>query len=77
MTHWTQAGPGAQNSSTVPILVEEIIKNTAGEEVLRTRAELGDVGEREQAFIFKGNSSSFRFSAASADHTTHSFAMPV
>lgn len=53
MTHWTQSGPGEQHGSTVPIVVEEIIKTSAGEEVLRTRAELGDVGEQEHAFILK------------------------
>lgn len=53
MTHWTQSGSGEQHGNTVPIVVEEIIRNSAGEEILRTRAELSEVGEQEHAFILK------------------------
>lgn len=53
MTYWTQSGRGENHGSTVPIVVEEIFKSTAGVEILRIRAELGEVGEREYAFIFK------------------------
>lgn len=52
VTHWTQSGPADdQRASTVQIVVEEIIKDAAGAVVLKTKAELPEVGER--AFVFK------------------------
>lgn len=53
MTHWTQSGPGEQHGSTALIAVDEIIKDAAGAEVLKTKAELGEVGEGAHAFILK------------------------
>ena len=53
MTHWTQSGPGEQHGSTALIAVEEIIKDAAGAEVLKTRAELREVAEGAHAFILK------------------------
>lgn len=53
VTHWTQSGPGEQHGSIGLIAVDEIIKDAAGAEVLKTKAELGEVGEGAQAFIFK------------------------
>ena len=53
MTYWTQSGPGEQHGSTALIAVDEIIKDAAGAEVLKTKAELGEIGEGAQAFIFK------------------------
>ena len=56
VTHWTQSGPAddhVQRASTVQIVVEEIIKDAAGAVVLKTKAELPQVGERDYAFVFK------------------------
>ena len=53
VTHWTQAGPGNQHDSTVPIVVEEVIKDDAGKVLLQQKADLGDVGDGTKAFIFK------------------------
>lgn len=53
MTHWTQSGPGEQHGSVGLIAVDEIMKDAAGAEVLKTKAELGEVGEGAQAFIFE------------------------
>lgn len=56
VTHWTQSGPAddhVQRASTVQIVVEEIIKDAAGAVVLKTKAELPQIGERDYAFVFK------------------------
>lgn len=52
MTHWTHAGPG-DHEGIIPIVVQEVIKDSAGTVVHQTDGLLDIVGSERMAFHFR------------------------